>query len=231
MIKKTRNTHSPFVRYLIERKLSGNLNLPSLEVLRQEMGLSLSTLREQLEVARIMGFVEVRPKTGTRITEYSFTNAVLQSASYAVDINPELFQAYADLRNHIESTYWVQSVSLLTTVDYQRLQELVKIATEKLNGKPPSIPHNEHRELHLLLYSRLDNPFVYGILEAYWELYEAKGLNIYADLSYLKAVWQYHERLVNAIVQGEFELGYQMLTEHRSMLLQRKQPVPSQMFE
>jgi DNA-binding FadR family transcriptional regulator len=230
-MKKTKNTHSPFISYLIERNLNGNQNLPALEQLRQELGLSLSTLREQLEVARIMGFVEVKPKTGTHLKDYSFTPAILSSASYAVDIDPSLFQAYSDLRNHIESTYWVQSVSLLTTTDYQRLQELVKIATGKLNGKPVSIPHKEHRELHLLLYSRLQNPFVYGILEAYWELYEAKGLNIYADLSYLKEVWQYHEKLVNAIVLGEFELGYKMLTEHRSLLLQRKQPVPSQIFE
>jgi DNA-binding GntR family transcriptional regulator len=155
----------------------------------------------------------------------------LNSASYAVKVDPSLFRAYADLRNHLESAYWVQSVSLLTTADYRHLQELVASATGKLNGKPISIPHKEHRELHLLLYSRLQNPFVYGLLEAYWELYEAEGLNIYTDLSYLKAVWRYHEELVNAIINGEYELGYRMLTEHRGLLLQRKQPIPSQMFE
>ncbi|MBI9047865.1 MAG: FadR family transcriptional regulator [Anaerolineaceae bacterium] len=230
-MKKQNNGHSALIQYLIKQNTSGKQNLPSLEQLRQELGVSLSSLREQLEVARIMGFVDIKPKTGTKIKNYSFTPAVLKSASYAVDIDPSLFKAYADLRNHIESSYWVQSVSLLTTADYQRLQELVTQANGKLNGKPISIPHYEHRELHMLLYSRLDNPFVYGILEAYWELYEAKGLNIYTDLSYLKQVWKYHERLVNAIIHGEFELGYKMLTEHRGLLLQRKQRVPSQIFE
>jgi DNA-binding FadR family transcriptional regulator len=230
-MKRQVNGHSPFINYLIKAKRAGKKELPSLESLRQELGLSLSSLREQLEVARIMGFVEIKPKTGTKIVEYQFTSAIFHSASYAVDIDPSLFQYYADLRNHIESSYWVQSVSLLTTADYQRLQELVYLAKEKLNGKPISIPHNEHRELHMLLYSRLNNPFVTGILEAYWALYEAKGLNVYADLSYLNEVWKYHENLVNAIVTGEFELGYKMLNEHRGLLLQRKKKVPSQLFE
>jgi DNA-binding FadR family transcriptional regulator len=230
-MKKQLNGHSPLIDYLIKQKRAGVIELPSLENLRQILGLSLSSLREQLEVARIMGFVEIKPKTGTKIVDYQFSPAILHSASYAVDTDPSLFRAYADLRNHIESSYWVQSVSLLTTSDYQRLQELVEMAMAKLNGKPISIPHEEHRELHMLLFSRLDNPFVKGILEAYWELYEAEGLNIYTDLSYLKEVWRYHENLVNAIVAGEFEMGYKMLTEHRGLLLQRKHAVASQLFE
>jgi DNA-binding FadR family transcriptional regulator len=230
-MKRQVNGHSPLISYLIQQQRAGNYELPSLENLRRELGVSLSSLREQLEVARIMGFVEIKPKTGTKIVEYQFTSAILHSASYAVDVNQGLFQSYADLRNHIESSYWVQSVSLLTTADYEQLLNLVDRANKKLNGKPISIPHQEHRELHMLLFSRLENPFVTGILEAYWELYEAKGLNIYTDLSYLKEVWKYHENLVNAIVNGEFELGYKMLTEHRGLLLQRKQTVPSQLFE
>ncbi len=230
-IKKSKDTHSPFIHYLIEQHLLDKPHLPALEQLRVELGLSLSTLREQLEVARVLGFVDVKPKTGTRLREYSFTPAVLNSASYAIEIDPSLFSQYADLRNHLESAYWVQSVSLLTPSDYHRLQELVSIAQGKLNSRQISIPHREHRELHLLLYSRLNNPFVYGILETYWELYEAKGLAIYTDLSYLKEVWHYHEELVNAIIRGDHEVGYKMLSEHRGLLMQRKQPVHSQLFE
>jgi len=230
-MRKIKNHQSPFIRYLIERQLLGKMQLPALEQLRLELGLSLSTLREQLEVARILGFVEVKPKTGTKLKAYSFMPAVLNSAAYAIEVDPGLFRKYADLRNHLESVYWVQSVALLKPEDHQRLLELVGIAKEKLNGRQISIPHREHRELHLLLYSRLDNPFVFGILETYWELYEAKGLAIYTDLSYLKEVWQYHEDLVNAIVRGDHEEGYKMLIAHRALLLQRKQPIPNQLFE
>ena len=52
---------------------------------------------------------------------------------------------------------------------------LIERALEKLRGTPVQVPHEEHRKLHLMIYSRLDNPFVTGILEAYWDAYEAVG--------------------------------------------------------
>jgi hypothetical protein len=38
-----------------------------------------------------------------------------------------------------------------------------------------------------------------GLLEAYWDAYEAVELNTYADYAYLQEVWRYHERIVEAI--------------------------------
>jgi DNA-binding GntR family transcriptional regulator len=107
-------------------------------------------------------------------------------------------------------------------------------AMEKLNGDPIHIPHAEHRELHLSIYSRLNNPFVTGILEAYWEAYEAVGLNMYTDIHYLKNVWEYHRQMVDAICTGDVEAGYHALLEHTDLLLQRSRPgptpVPSRQF-
>jgi DNA-binding FadR family transcriptional regulator len=67
----------------------------------------------------------------------------------------------------------------------------------------------------------LNNPFVTGILEAYWEAYEAVGLNLYADISYLRTVWQYHRKMVEAICSGDEAAGYRALIEHTDLLLQR----------
>jgi DNA-binding GntR family transcriptional regulator len=60
-----------------------------------------------------------------------------------------------------------------------------------------------------------------GILEAYWEAYEAVGLNVYADYEYLQEVWSYHQKMVDAICRGDFELGYQALVEHKDLLYHR----------
>ena len=68
------------------------------------------------------------------------------------------------------------------------------------------------------IYSRLENPFVTGILEAYWEAYEAVGLNVFAgDYKYLEEVWQYHQKMVEAICNGTFEAGYQALIKHTDL--------------
>jgi hypothetical protein len=76
-------------------------------------------------------------------------------------------------------------------------------------------------EMHLLIYRRLDNPFVLGLLEAYWDAYEAVGLNLYTDYFYLEEVWGYHQRMVDGIISGDLEAGYQALLEHTDLLHHR----------
>ena len=209
---------SEFLRYLATHEEVEN-GLPSLKKLSIELGVSLASLREQLEVARALGLVEVKPRLGTRRRGYSFTPAIRQSLGYALALNNGHFRKYSELRNHVESAFWYEAVQNLTSVDKQELQNLVARAWEKLRGAPIQVPHEEHRSLHLKIYSRLENPFVTGILEAYWEAYEAVGLNVFAgDYKYLEEVWQYHQKMVEAICNGAFESGYRALTEHTDLL-------------
>jgi DNA-binding FadR family transcriptional regulator len=97
-------------------------------------------------------------------------------------------------------------------------------AWDKLSEPRIQIPFQEHRELHLTIYRRLDNPFVVGLLEAYWDAYEAVELNTYADLAYLQAVWRYHEAIVAAIC-GEVAEGKRLLVEHMQLLNARGAPM------
>ena len=212
---------SEFLRYLATHEEVEN-GLPSLKNLSVELGVSLASLREQLEVARALGLVEVKPRLGTRRRSYSFTPAVRQSLGYALALSDEHFRKYAELRNHVESAFWHQAVRKLTEADKQELQTFVARAWEKLRGNPIQVPHEEHRNLHLKIYSRLENPFVIGILEAYWEAYEAVGLNVFAGgYEYLEEVWHYHQEMVEAICSGNFEAGYEALVKHTDLLYHR----------
>ncbi|HMB22391.1 MAG TPA: FCD domain-containing protein, partial [Anaerolineales bacterium] len=212
---------SEFLRYLATHEEVEH-GLPSLKNLSAELGVSLASLREQLEVARALGLVEVKPRLGTRRRDYSFTPAIRQSLGYALALNDEHFRKYAELRNHVESAFWHEAVQKLTEADKQELQNLVARAQEKLSGMSIQVPHEEHRNLHLKIYSRLENPFVTGILEAYWEAYEAVGLNVFAGgYEYLQEVWRYHQQMVEAICNGNFEAGYQALVTHTDLLYHR----------
>jgi len=219
------------MRYLASLECADSERLPALTDLSERLGISVASLREQLEVARALGLVEVRPRTGIRRLPFTFTQACLRSLSYAIAVDRSNFQTYSDFRNHIETAYWYQAVSRLTEQDHQELHRLISRAMEKLQGTPIQIPHQEHRELHMSIYRRLNNPFVLGALDAYWEAYEAVGLNVYTDYQYLQKVWQYHQKMVEAISNGNFDVGYQALVEHIDLLSQRSQPIPSQKFE
>jgi DNA-binding FadR family transcriptional regulator len=198
--------------------------LPSLHDLSEELEISVPRLREQLEAAKALGLVDVRPRTGIRRLPYSFFPAVRQSLSYAIQLDHTYFNTFAELRNHIEAAYWHEAVALLTAEDHAELHSLVEQAWHKLRSRQIQIPHSEHRQLHMRIYRRLDNPFVLGLLEAYWEAYEAVGLNLYAGYEYLQEVWDYHQEMVAAICRGEMNAGYQALVAHKDLLHQRPAP-------
>jgi DNA-binding FadR family transcriptional regulator len=212
---------SEFMRYLATHNQADD-EFPSLKDLSVELGVSLASLREQLEVARALGLVEVRPRLGTRRRAYSFTPAVRQSLRYALALDDAHFRKYSELRNHIEAAFWYEAVQKLTQADQRELQALVARAWEKLRGSPIQVPHEEHRNLHLLIYRRLENPFVTGILEAYWDAYEAVGLNVFAGgYEYLQEVWHFHQEMVVSICKGDYKAGYEALIAHTDLLYQR----------
>ena len=213
------NLGSDFLNYIIQQGYQPGDRLPSIQELTNDAHLDMSAnkVREQLEVARTMGWVEVRSKRGTRIKDYAFTPAVRLSALYALACG-ERFESFASLRNHVEAAYWQEACSLLTASDLDMMQNCIDSAIQKLNSPPIHIPNPEHRLFHMTVFRHLENTFVLGILEAYWDLYEEVGVNRYMDYSYLRQVWDYHSRILQLIRDGEFESAQQAFVEHTSLL-------------
>jgi DNA-binding FadR family transcriptional regulator len=210
------------MRYLARREEPESQGLPALTELSRELGVSVASLREQLEVARALGLVDVRPRLGMRRLPYTFRPAVRQSLTYALTLDESQFEKYSGLRNHLETAYWEEAVQKLTDQDKKELRNLIARAREKLNGSPIQVPHEEHRNLHLSIYRRLDNPFVMGLLEAYWDAYEAVGLNVFAGgYEYLQEVWKYHETMVESICSGDYQAGREALIKHIDLLSHR----------
>jgi DNA-binding FadR family transcriptional regulator len=222
---------STFLTYLASESANGEVSLESLTDMSATLGISVATLREELQVARALGLVEVKPRTGIKILPYQFTPAVSKSLAYAVRVDRNLFRQFSDMRNHVEASYWYQAVSGLTPEDITELYTIIDAAFQKLNADPIQIPHKEHRQLHLTIYSRLENLFVLGILESYWDIYEAVGLSVYEDRKYLDRVWTYHRQMVDAIAKEDFLSGYQSLIAHMDLLFQREQSNSKLPFE
>lgn len=214
---------SKFLTFLAAESAKGVESLPSLTQLSEDLGMSVSTLREELQVAKALGFVDVKPRTGIKCLPFKFSPSVTKSLAYAVSVDKHFFRQFSDLRNHIEASYWYQAVSSLKPEDIEQLQIIIDSANKKLNADPIQIPHAEHRNLHLTIYCRVGNNFVLGILESYWDIYEAVGLSVYEDRKYLERVWNYHQQMVESIRQDDFLSGYQALIAHMDLLYQREQ--------
>ncbi|MBN1265877.1 MAG: FadR family transcriptional regulator [Anaerolineales bacterium] len=211
---------SRLLRYLANNYKAGD-RLPAIQELADELGISTGKLREQLEVARTMGLIEVRPKTGMRVLPYSPDKILQLSLLYSLAVDPSYFEDFGVLRNHVEAAFWYEAVALLNGEDKANLVEIMEQAWNKLNAG--HFPHEEHRALHLTLFSRLENQFVLGLLTTYWVGYEAVGLDVYADYQYLKEVWNYHQEMVDAVISGNYTRGYEALIEHTGLLQNRSE--------
>ncbi|MFQ5409649.1 MAG: FadR/GntR family transcriptional regulator [Anaerolineales bacterium] len=212
---------SEFLQYLVGNGHLPGERLPSLAELSDRLDVSVSKLREQLEVARVLGLVDVKPRAGIRANAYTFHPAVRASLLCAIGLDRGKFDAFSELRNRVEASFLHAAIAVLQLDDVRELRNLIDRAQAKLQGNPIQIPHGEHRSLHLGIFCRLANPFVTGLLEAYWDAYEAVELNHFAEYGYLCEVWEYHARIVECIERGDSDGALLALEEHFKLLRHR----------
>jgi len=209
---------SDFIAYIVEHQVQPDEKLPSLQDISKEIGISVGKLREQLEVARTLGIVSVRPRRGTIRLPYDFAPAIQASLSFGLAIEATTFNQFSQLRRAIETQFWGEAVVLLTDEDKTSLKETISRAWSRLNGTPRHIPSREHRQFHLKIFSRLENPFVQGVLNAYWDAYADSQITRLMGYEYWVQVWEYHGRIADALVDNQFDKGRDLLTEHFDLL-------------
>lgn len=209
---------SGILSYIIEHQIHPGERLPTINELSRELGIGVSKIREELEVARTLGLVQIKPRTGTQVKEFSFGPTATLSVLYALGLNRAHFHHFSRLRNSVELGFWNEAVEQLNPDDIAYLRQLVDRACHRLNQIPVVVPFEEHRNLHLTFFKHLENPFVQGVIEAYWAAYKAFGLALYADLAYHREVWTYHAHMVECVARGDFEGGWQALKDHMDLL-------------
>lgn len=226
-----KRTLSEFLTYLAALPEGPDQRIPPLNILSKQLGISVATLREQLEEARSMGVVDVKPKAGIRKVPYDFSAALKPGLSYAMHGGCISYQQFADLRKHLETVYFVEAAQSLDNQAIERLDHLVGSAMKMIQDNPGKVPVKEHREFHTLIYKSLNNQYLDGILEAFWEIYHLSGLEVFPDFTYIERVWQYHTRIVDQIRNRNYSAGLSLLIEHMDLLNQREKPVQRLSFE
>lgn len=213
----------PILQYIVDEELAVQngakpAKLPPMDELAQALGMSRGKLREDLIVAQAYGVVEMRPGDGTYVRPLDFYTVMRTLVLYSTACDWENFDHFYKLRVQVEIGFWDEATANLTEEDKQELLEVVERAEQKLKGSPAEIPHREHRNLHLLMFRRLENGFVQGLLKTYWDAYEAVGLHRYFDLSYYESMWANHRAIVEALVNGQTEKGQEILVRHFTLL-------------
>jgi DNA-binding FadR family transcriptional regulator len=210
------------LQYIVNEELTTRIEepvrLPPVDVLVRDLGISRGKLREELLAAQAYGVVEMRPGDGTYVCPFEFYTAAQTLLLYSIACDWKNFEHFYELRVRLELGFWEEAVGRLDGVDKSKLTQILEQADRKLGGRPVEIPHREHRDFHLLIYSRLENRFVQDLLKAYWDAYEAVGLHRYFDLSYYEQMWHSHGQITEAILTGHHHEGKDILAAHFTLL-------------
>jgi len=214
---------SDILQYIVENELGKGdgdkaRKLPPMDELGKMLGISKGKLREQLIAAQAWGVVEMRPGDGTYVRPYDFYTPVRALVLYSVTRDRVNFDRYYKLRVCLETGFWEDAACALAPEDQEELGQILDRADRKLVGTPVEIPHAEHRAFHLLIFRRLDNGFLQGLLKAYWDAYEAVGLNRYFDYAYYEEMWASHRAMAEAIAAGRYGEGLEILKQHFTLL-------------
>ena len=221
---------SPVLKYIADATRQDE-PIPSISELSTQLGISTASVREQLEVPKELGFVEVRTRTGIQTHDFCLRHPLTLSMTYGLRVDPELFQEYASLRRQLEVAYWYEACALLEKSHIQELQALEERANWKINQNPVMLPTIEHRKFHLTIYRPLNNRVLNSVLETYWDLYEASGINFFRNHEYLETVWSYHRQILEAIASKAYEKGYEALVTHFDLMKTYKKADLRQRFE
>lgn len=225
-----KNTNLALLSFLALNAKEGK-SIPSIAQLSEDLGLSTSAVREQLEVARQLELVEVKTKTGIHTSSFSAAPAISLVYRYGLEMQPDLIWDLLSVRQHLELSYWQEAVVNLTKKDIDYLAEIIETAFKKLNNRPVIIPIKEHKEFHLAIYRPLNNSFLNDIMESYWNISLETGIHNLTDKTYLQNVWAYHRKIQQAIATKEFDLGYQALITHFELVRTQRKAELKQRFE
>jgi GntR family transcriptional repressor for pyruvate dehydrogenase complex len=210
------------LQYIVDEELATQIEepvrLPPMNDLARKLGVSQGKLREELLAVEAYGVVKMRPGDGTYVCPFDFYTAIQTLTLYAIACDWRHFDHLYKLRVQLEIGFWEEAVGRLDQEDKERLEQILEQSERKLAGRPVEIPHREHRNLHLLIYSHLDNKFAQGLLKVYWDAYEAVGLHRYFDLGYYEQMWSSHRKIVEAILAGRYQEGKDALAAHLTLL-------------
>ena len=192
--------------------------LPPIGSLAKELGVSHGKLREDFIAAQAYGMVEMRPGDGTYVRPFDFYSAIRPAVIYGIACDKHNFDKFYRLRAQLEVGFWEEAIRKLLPEDFTKLERIIQRAENRLSSSPIEIPHREHRVFHMMVFSRLNNPFVLGLLKAYWDGYEAVELHRYFDISYYEEMWRYHKQIVELMKVGEIQQSQQVLKDHFAIL-------------
>ena len=106
--------------YILKQKLKPGDALPPEPQLMEELGVGRSSVREAVKWLQSLGIVEIRRGNGLYVRNVNF-DPVLESLSYNMRFDPNMFAEVFQLRVWLESAAIENAVARISAVSYTHL--------------------------------------------------------------------------------------------------------------
>jgi DNA-binding FadR family transcriptional regulator len=201
--------------------------VPSELELASELKVGRPALREALGALEVIGIVQSRQ--GARRTLGTFDmGAVIRTLTIGLVPDLQALRSLLEVRRVLEVGFLPQAAVKLTPKEIAHLRSLTDTMQEKASRGEVFV--KEDQAFHAAIYHRLDNPILWGLLEAFWELFDHMGAETRTGTN-LPETAASHARIVDALAAGELALAVHHLNSHffdvRSRLVRQSAGHPS----
>lgn len=177
------------------------------EQLTQAMGISRTPIREAFNRLKSEGLIEVIPRRGAHIVELT---------TEEID---DLFEA----REVIETTFFIRSAERISRKQVEKFREtLDRQEADMRQSEDDSDTWHASRQQYLKTDRSLHDALIAAAGNKYWEkLYynlrdriEIYGNRISFDREWFAVAMADHQRIIKAILAGDFEVGKDAMSQH-----------------
>lgn len=184
--------------------------VPSELELASELKVGRPALREALGALEVIGIVQSRQ--GARRTLGTFDmGAVIRTLTIGIVPDLQSLRSLLEVRRVLEVGFFPQAAAKLTPQDVAELRSLTDTMQEKASRGEVFVA--EDQAFHAAIYHHLHNPILWGLLEAFWELFDNMGAETRTGTN-LPETAAAHARIVDALVIGEMALASHHLNSH-----------------
>ena len=153
-------------QFIAEKMKPGNM-LPAERELAEKFGVSRSSIRDAIRRLELLGMVEPRQGSGTRVREIS-ADAIINPLTTVLVQKRKLVVELLDIRKMLEPPLAARAASHASAGDVAEMEDILRRQDEKLRRGEPAI--EEDSEFHYTIALASDNSVVLKILDVLMDL-------------------------------------------------------------
>ena len=198
--------------YILTNNLKPGDVLPPEQTLCEEYGVSRNIIREALKGLTLMGVISGKPGIGNVIQPFTTDDVFTNSLFCASRGNDRIILELLDLRKKLELAYMSEAFDSLGKDDIINIRRILERIKEKWSQN--IYFHADDKDLHLALFSKIDNEALHDIMECIWNIDE--NYHVESKMRNMGKTIQRHEDIVTALEDGNKEAFQAAMLAHFS---------------